>query len=55
MTVDLGAAYAGKTVTLYSGKKSTSEKITEAVLDSRGRATFTVKGAKNYTLVVEED
>lgn len=54
MTVDLGAAYAGRTVTLYSGKKSTSEKITETVLDSRGRATFTVKGAKNYTLVVED-
>lgn len=54
MTVDLGAAYAGKSVTLYSGKKSTSEKITETVLDSRGRATFTVKGAKNYTLVVED-
>lgn len=54
MTVDLGAAYAGRTATLYSGKKSTSEKITETVLDSKGRATFTVKGAKNYTLVVED-
>lgn len=55
MTVDLGADYAGRTVTLYNGKKSTSEKVTETVLDSKGRAAFTVKGAKNYTLVVEEE
>lgn len=54
MTVKLGAEYAGKTVTLYSGKKSTANKITEAELDSKGCATFTVEGAKNYTLVVED-
>lgn len=54
ITVKLGAEYAGKTVTLYSGKKSTANKITEAELDSKGCATFTVEGAKNYTLVVEE-
>lgn len=54
ITVKLGAKYAGKSVTLYSGKKSTSNKIGEAVLDSKGNATFTVEGAKNYTLVVED-
>lgn len=54
MTVNLGAEYAGRTVTLYSGKNSTADKITEAELDSKGCATFTVEGAKNYTLVVEE-
>lgn len=54
MTVKLGAEYAGKTVTLYSGKKSIANKITETELDSKGCATFTVEGAKNYTLVVED-
>ncbi len=51
--VKLGKKYAGRTVTLYSGRKSTSAKIDEAVLDSRGQAAFTVKSGKNYTLVVE--
>lgn len=55
MTVTLGASYAGRTVTLYSGKKSTIEKLDETVLDAKGSATFTVKGAKNYTLVVEDE
>ena len=54
ITVKLGADYAGKSVTLYSGKNSASDKIEEAVLDAKGNATFTVEGAKNYTLVVED-
>ncbi|MCM1579188.1 MAG: hypothetical protein NC078_10360, partial [Ruminococcus sp.] len=53
VTVKLGKKYAGKTVTLYNGKKSTSSKVDEAVLDSNGQATFTVKSGKNYTCVVE--
>ncbi|MCM1577558.1 MAG: hypothetical protein NC078_02000 [Ruminococcus sp.] len=53
ITVKLGSEYAGKTVTLYSGRKSTSSKVDEAVLNSKGQAAFTVKSGKNYTLVVE--
>ena len=53
VTVKLGSEYAGKSVTLYNGRKSTSSKADEAVLDSRGQATFSVKSGKNYTLVVE--
>ncbi|MDE6592226.1 MAG: hypothetical protein K2K57_04080 [Oscillospiraceae bacterium] len=53
VTVKLGSEYAGKSVTLYNGRKSTSSKVDEAVLDSKGQAAFTVKSGKNYTLVVE--
>lgn len=53
ITVKLGADYAGKNVVLYNGKKSTSVMVDEAVLDSRGYATFSVPMGKNFTLVVE--
>ncbi len=53
VTVKLGSKYAGRSVTLYNGRKSTSSKVDEAVLDSKGQATFSVKSGKNYTLVVE--
>ena len=53
VTVKLGEEYAGKTVTLYKGRKSTKVKIAEMVLDENGNATFTVEGGKNYTAVVE--
>lgn len=54
VTVRLGSDYAGKSVTLYSGRKSAVNKLDEAVLDSSGRATFDVKSGKNYTLIVED-
>ncbi|MDE7293031.1 MAG: hypothetical protein K2N72_01255 [Oscillospiraceae bacterium] len=53
VTVKLGADYAGRSVTLYSGRKSTSNKVDEGVLDSSGRITFNVQGGKNFTLIVE--
>lgn len=51
---DLGAEYAGRSVTLYKGRKSTSSKVDEAVLDGNGRAEFTVPIECNFTLIVEE-
>ncbi|MCI7232628.1 MAG: Ig-like domain-containing protein, partial [Oscillospiraceae bacterium] len=53
VTVKLGEEYAGKTVTLYKGRKSTSVKLDSLTLDENGNATFTVEGGKNYTAVVE--
>ncbi|MGN0636943.1 MAG: Ig-like domain-containing protein [Huintestinicola sp.] len=53
VTVKLGEEYAGRTITLYKGRKSTKVKIAEMVLDENGNATFTVEGGKNYTAVVE--
>ncbi|MDY3793198.1 MAG: Ig-like domain-containing protein [Oscillospiraceae bacterium] len=53
VTVKLGEEYAGKTVTLYKGRKSTSVKLESKTLNSNGNATFTVEGGKNYTAVVE--
>lgn len=53
ITVKLGEEYAGKTVTLYKGRKSTSVKLDSKTLDENGNATFTVEGGKNYTAVVE--
>lgn len=53
VTVKLGEEYAGKTVTLYKGRKSTSVKLDSLTLDKNGNATFTVEGGKNYTAVVE--
>ncbi|MGN0691963.1 MAG: hypothetical protein ACI4K7_06420, partial [Oscillospiraceae bacterium] len=54
ITVSLGKEYAGKTVTLYEGKKSTKVKVTEGTLDKNGKLTFEVDDGKNYTLIVEE-
>lgn len=53
VTVKLGEEYAGKTVTLYKGRKSTSVKLDSKTLNDNGYATFTVEGGKNYTAVVE--
>lgn len=53
ITVKLGEEYAGKTVTLYKGRKSTSTELDSKTLDDNGNATFTVEGGKNYTAVVE--
>ena len=54
VTVRLGSDHAGKSVTLYSGRKSAVNKLDEAVLDSSGRASFDVKSGKNYTLIIED-
>ena len=53
ITIDLGADYAGRSFTVYSGRKSTSKKIISGVLDENGRYTFNAEEGKNYTLVVE--
>lgn len=53
ITVKLGEEYAGKTVTLYKGRKSTKVELDSKTLDENGNATFTVEGGKNYTAVVE--
>lgn len=53
VTVKLGEEYAGKTVTLYKGRKSTKVELDSKTLDANGNATFTVEGGKNYTAVVE--
>lgn len=53
ITVKLGEEYAGKTVTLYKGRKSTKVELDSKTLDANGNATFTVEGGKNYTAVVE--
>lgn len=53
ITIDLGADYAGRSFTVYSGRKSTSKKIISGVLDENGRYIFNADEGKNYTLVVE--
>ena len=53
ITIDLGADYAGRDFTVYSGRKSTSKKIISGVLDENGRYIFNADEGKNYTLVVE--
>lgn len=53
ITIDLGVDYAGRSFTLYSGRKSTSKKIISGTLDENGRYTFNADEGKNYTLVIE--
>ena len=53
ITIDLGADYAGRSFTVYSGRKSTSKKIISGTLDENGRYTFRSDEGKNYTLVIE--
>ena len=53
ITIDLGADYAGRSFTVYSGRKSTSKKIISGTLDENGRYTFRAEEGKNYTLVIE--
>ena len=54
IVVNLGEDYAGKSFTIYSGRKSTDVKVTDGKLDSKGRFKFEVPDGKNYTLVVED-
>ena len=53
ITIDLGADYAGRDFTVYSGRKSTSKKIISGTLDENGRYIFNADEGKNYTLVIE--
>lgn len=53
ITIDLGADYAGRDFTVYSGRKSTSKKIISGTLDENGRYIFNSDEGKNYTLVIE--
>ena len=53
ITIDLGADHAGRSFTVYSGRKSTSKKILSGTLDENGRYTFRAEEGKNYTLVIE--
>ena len=53
VTIDLGADYAGRSFTVYSGRKSTSKKIISGTLDENGRYIFNADEGKNYTLVIE--
>ena len=53
VTIDLGVNYAGRSFTVYSGRKSTSRKITAGVLDENGRYTFSSDEGRNYTLVLD--
>ena len=53
ITIDLGAENAGRSFIIYSGRKSTSKKITEGVLDENGRFTFSADEGRNYTLIVK--
>ena len=54
IVINLGDEYAGCEFTVYEGRKSTSVKVTEGVLDENGRYTLEVDDGKNYTLIVEE-
>ncbi|MBP1547990.1 MAG: carbohydrate-binding domain-containing protein [Oscillospiraceae bacterium] len=54
IVINLGDEYAGCEFTVYEGRKSTSVKVTEGVLDENGRYTLDVDDGKNYTLIVEE-
>lgn len=53
ITIDLGADYAGRDFTVYSGRKSTSKKIISGTLDENGKYIFNSDEGKNYTLVIE--
>ena len=52
--INLGEEYAGKSFTIYSGRKSTNVKVTEGVLDEKGKFVFEVPDGRNYTLIVED-
>lgn len=54
IVIDLGEEYAGRTFTIYSGRKSTKVKVTEGEFDENGKFIFEVPDGKNYTLVVED-
>ncbi|WP_432650379.1 hypothetical protein [Huintestinicola sp.] len=51
--VDLGTEYAGRTVTIYKGRKSTKKEVAEGVLDKNGKSIFENTGfGSNFTLIV---
>ncbi|MDY2864948.1 MAG: leucine-rich repeat domain-containing protein, partial [Oscillospiraceae bacterium] len=54
IVIDLGEEYAGRTFTIYSGRKSTKVKVTEGEFDENGKFVFEVPDGKNYTLIVED-
>lgn len=53
ITIDLGDDHAGRSFTIYSGRKSTSKKIISGTLDENGRYTFNADEGRNYTLVIK--
>lgn len=53
ITIDLGVENAGRNFTIYSGRKNTSKKLTEGVLDENGKFTFSADEGRNYTLVLD--
>lgn len=53
ITIDLGVDHAGRSFTIYSGRKSTSKKIISGTLDENGRYTFNADEGRNYTLVIK--
>ena len=53
--IDLGEEYSGRSFTVYKGRRSTNTKVTNGVLDAKGRFRFEDAGyGKNYTLVIDE-
>lgn len=51
--IDLGEEYAGRTITIYKGRKSTKTVAAEGVLDKNGKFKFENAGfGSNYTLIV---
>lgn len=51
--IDLGEEYAGRSITIYKGRKSTKTIITEGVLDKNGKFKFENAGfGTNYTLII---
>ena len=51
--IDLGEEYAGRTITIYKGRKSTKTVVAEGVLDKNGKFKFENAGfGSNYTLIV---
>ena len=51
--IDLGEEYAGRTITIYKGRKSTNTVVAEGVLDKNGKFKFENAGfGSNYTLIV---
>ncbi|MBP0957185.1 MAG: InlB B-repeat-containing protein [Oscillospiraceae bacterium] len=51
--IDLGEEYAGRSITIYKGRKSTKTIITEGVLDKNGIFKFENAGfGTNYTLII---
>lgn len=53
--IDLGEEYAGRTITIYKGRKSTKTEVAEGVLDENGQFKFENAGfGSNYTLIVSD-